>query len=142
MKYTPNSTPTVKGPAAWFTGDVYIDSIKDPDKQSPVGYAHVRFTPRAHTAWHTHPKGQTLYVTDGIGLVCRRGGKPQQIRPGDSVYIEPSEEHWHGAAPHRFMSHIAVQEADKSGKAVTWLAHVTDEKYQQADSVVSPRTLL
>ena len=82
MQYIPSSTPTVKGPAAWFTGDVYIDSIKDPDKQSPVGCAHVRFTPRAHTAWHTHPKGQTLYVTDGIG-VCL---SPRRQTAADSAW--------------------------------------------------------
>jgi quercetin dioxygenase-like cupin family protein len=88
----------------------------------------VRFTPGARTAWHTHPKGQTLYITDGIGLVATRGGV-QEIRPGDVVYIEPNEEHWHGATPARFMSHVAIQEADKNGQVVTWLKHVTDEEY-------------
>ena len=77
-------------PQDWFTGAVYIDGIRNPDEQSAVGCAHVRFTPGARTAWHPHPKGQTLYVTDGIGYVARRGGDIQEIRPGDVVYIEPA----------------------------------------------------
>ena len=94
-----------------------------------MGCAHVRFTPGARTAWHTHPKGQTLYVTDGIGFVATRNGGVQEIRPGDVVYIEPGEEHWHGATPDRFMAHVAIQEADAGGNVVTWLEHVTDEEY-------------
>lgn len=129
MKLTKSTRPTVKGPADWFTGDVYIDSLKEPDEQSVVGCAHVRFTPGARTAWHTHPKGQTLYVTDGVGLVARRGGDVQRIQPGDVVFIEPGEEHWHGATSSRFMAHVAIQEADEQGVPVTWLAHVTDEEY-------------
>lgn len=128
MKYTESSKNTNKGPADWFTGDVYIDPIRDADEQSAVGCAHVRFTPGARTAWHTHPKGQTLYVTDGIGFVARRGGEVTEIRPGDVVYIEPNEEHWHGATPNRFMAHVAIQESDENGP-VTWLEHVTDEEY-------------
>jgi quercetin dioxygenase-like cupin family protein len=104
-----------------------IDGIRNPDEQSAVGCAHVRFTPGTRTAWHHHPKGQTLCVTDGIGYVARRGGRPQEIRPGDVVYIEPDEEHWHGAIPGRFMAHVAIQEADEQGEVVTWLEHVTDE---------------
>jgi quercetin dioxygenase-like cupin family protein len=129
MKLTKSTRSTIKGPAGWFTGDVYIDSLKDPDEQSAVGCAHVRFTPGARTAWHTHPKGQTLYVTDGVGLVTRRGGEVQQIQPGDVVFIEPGEEHWHGATSGRFMAHVAIQEADEQGVSVTWLDHVTDEEY-------------
>lgn len=133
MKYTRSATragaPTSNGPADWFTGSVYIDGIRTPDEQSAVGCAHVRFTPGARTAWHTHPRGQTLYVTDGIGLVSRRGGQVQEIRPGDVVYIEPGEEHWHGATPDRFMAHVAIQEADADGEVVTWLDHVTDAEY-------------
>lgn len=82
----------------------------------------------ARTAWHTRPKGQTLYVTDGIGDVARRGGEPQEIRPGDVVYIEPGEGHWHDATPDRFMAHVAIQEADENGEVVTWGEHVTDEE--------------
>lgn len=128
MKFTESSRPTNIGPKEWFTGTVYIDPIKDPDEQSAVGCAHVRFTPGARTAWHTHPKGQTLYVTDGIGLVANRDGV-REIRPGDSIYIEPGEEHWHGATPERFMAHVAIQEADENGSPVTWLEHVTDMEY-------------
>ena len=99
MRYTKSGDQTAVGPESNFTGTVYIDSVRKPDEQSSIGCAHVRFTPDARTVWHHHPNGQTLYVTDGIGLVCRRGGQPQEIRPGDVVYIEPGEEHWHGATP-------------------------------------------
>jgi quercetin dioxygenase-like cupin family protein len=129
MQVTPSASQTVPGPADWFAGDVLIDSIRSPDGQSAIGASHVRFAPGARTAWHAHPFGQTLYVTDGIGLVCRRGGGPVEIRPGDVVYIEPGEEHWHGATPGRFMAHIAMHEADAAGEAATWLEHVTDEDY-------------
>lgn len=132
MKLTRSSTDTGAGPAHWFTGDVYIDSIRHPDDQSAVGCAHVRFAPGARTAWHHHPRGQTLYVTDGIGYVACRGGRPQEIRPGDVVYIEPGEEHWHGATPGRFMAHVAIQESDDQGEVVTWLERVTDEEYTTA----------
>jgi quercetin dioxygenase-like cupin family protein len=131
MKYTQSSQATGKGPADWFTGDVYIDSVRNPDDQSSVGCAHVRFTPGARTVWHSHPKGQTLYVTDGIGLVANRNDEIKEIRPGDIVYIEPGEEHWHGATPNRFMSHVAIQEADEQGEVVTWLNPVTDEEYSK-----------
>ncbi len=129
MRHTRSGGQSATGPAGWFTGSVFIDGIRDPDEQSAVGCAHVRFTPGARTAWHSHPKGQTLYVTDGIGLVCRRGGEVQEIRPGDVVWIEPGEEHWHGATAARFMAHVAIQEADAEGQVVTWLEHVTDEEY-------------
>jgi quercetin dioxygenase-like cupin family protein len=130
MKVTKTDRRTVTGPPEWFTGAVYIDGLRDPDDQSAVGCAHVRFTPGARTAWHTHPKGQTLYVTDGVGLVARRGGEVQEIRPGDVVYIEPGEEHWHGATPDRFMAHVAIQEADNEGRVVTWLEHVAEDEYR------------
>lgn len=129
MKFTRSGGKTGAGPAEWFTGNVLMEPIRNPDEQSAVGAAHVRFAPGARTAWHHHPKGQTLYVTDGIGLVCLRGGEPQEIRPGDVVYIEPGEEHWHGATADRFMAHVAIQEADGQGEVVTWLDHVTDEDY-------------
>jgi quercetin dioxygenase-like cupin family protein len=132
MKITQNSTDTAQGPADWFTGTVFIDTVRDPDQQTAIGCAHVRFAPGARTAWHSHPKGQTLYVTDGIGLVNRRGGEPVEIRPGDVVYIEPGEEHWHGATPNRFMAHVAMQEADDQGKVITWLDHVTNDEYSPA----------
>ncbi|AKT50396.1 (R)-mandelonitrile lyase [Arsenicicoccus sp. oral taxon 190] len=128
MKFTQSGGSSAPGPGEWFTGTVFIDGIRNPDEQSAVGCAHVRFMPGARTAWHTHPKGQTLYVTDGIGLIGTREGV-REFRPGDVVYIEPGEEHWHGATPDRFMSHVAIQEADESGQVVTWGEHVTDEEY-------------
>jgi quercetin dioxygenase-like cupin family protein len=132
MKYTESSGQTATGPESNFTGTVYIDGVRNPDERSAIGCSHVRFTPGARTAWHHHPKGQTLYVTDGIGLVATRGGGVQEIRPGDVVYIEPGEQHWHGATADRFMAHVAMQEADDSGQVVTWLDHVSDEDYTAA----------
>jgi quercetin dioxygenase-like cupin family protein len=129
MKFTPSGGRTAAGPVDWFTGTVFIDAIRDPDDQSAIGCAHVRFAPGARTAWHIHPHGQTLYVTDGVGLVARRGGEVREIRSGDVVYIEPGEEHWHGATTDRFMAHVALQEADDHGQVVTWLDHVTDDEY-------------
>ena len=141
MKYTKSSGRTGVGPEDWFTGTVYIDGIRNPDDQSAVGCAHVRFTPGARTAWHHHPKGQTLYVTDGIGYVARRRAdgrsEVREIRPGDVVYIEPAEEHWHGATAERFMAHVAIQEADERGQVVTWLEHVTDDEYGRPGAATS-----
>ncbi len=137
MQFTRSDGQTVRGPSNSFTGTVYIDGVRNPDEQSAIGCAHVRFTPGARTAWHRHPKGQTLYVTDGIGLVATRHGGIQEIRPGDVVYIEPGEEHWHGATPDRFMAHIAMQEADDTGQVVTWLDHVTDDDYTAGQGATS-----
>ncbi len=129
MKLIRSGGRTAAGPEDWFTGTVFIDGVRDPDDQSAIGCAHVRFAPGARTAWHHHPKGQTLYVTDGIGYVARRGGEVVEIRPGDVVVIEPGEEHWHGATSDRFMAHVAMQEADDDGRVVTWLEHVSDDEY-------------
>ena len=117
-----------KGPAEWFTGTVRIDPLFDaPEPARAVG-ALVTFEPGARTAWHTHPLGQTLLVTAGCGLVQRWGGPVEEIRPGDVIWFEPEEKHWHGAAPRTAMSHIAVQEK-MNGKAVAWLEQVTDAEY-------------
>lgn len=132
MKITTSSGRTGPGPAEWFTGTVFIDTVRNPDEHTAIGCAHVRFAPGARTFWHSHPKGQTLYVTDGIGYVCRRGGEPVEIRPGDVVFVEPGEEHWHGATPVRFMAHVAMQEADETGQVVTWLDAVPDNEYPVA----------
>ncbi|MGW4369418.1 (R)-mandelonitrile lyase [Nocardia takedensis] len=143
MRYSRSDGSTATGPADYFTGTVYIDGIRDPDEQTALGCAHVRFTPGARTAWPHHPRGQTLYVTDGVGLVATRAGGVQEIRPGDVVYIEPGEEHWHGATADRFMAHLAVQEADDTGQVVTWLDHVSDDDYTAAQAARStPRTPL
>lgn len=133
MRLTTSGGQTTPGSAETFTGTVLIDGVRTPDEQSAVGCAHVRFAPGARTAWHTHPKGQTLYVTDGIGLVATHDDGVREIRPGDVVSIEPGEQHWHGATPDRFMAHVAIQEADTSGTVVTWLQHVTDTEYGAHD---------
>jgi quercetin dioxygenase-like cupin family protein len=129
MKFVKSGGATVAGPADWFTGAVFIEGVQSPGDASHLSCAHVRFTPGARTVWHHHPKGQTLYVTDGIGYVGTRGGGVQEIRPGDVVFIEPGEEHWHGATPTRFMAHVALNEADEHGQVVTWLEPVSDEEY-------------
>ncbi|MFC7342073.1 cupin domain-containing protein [Saccharopolyspora griseoalba] len=120
---------TQKGPADWFTGDVYIDAVAAPAGSSTFGAAAVHFTPGARTAWHTHPHGQTIFVTEGVGLCQREGGPVETLRPGDRVFFEPEENHWHGAAPNRFMTHIAIQQNDESGNPVTWGRHVADQEY-------------
>lgn len=130
MQITRSSLQTGKGPADWFTGDVYLDTVAVPTSPARAAAALVHFTPAARTAWHTHPLGQTIYVTEGIGRCQREGGPIEEIRPGDRVFFEPGENHWHGAAPDRFMVHIAIQEADDSGSPVTWGRHVTDEEYR------------
>ena len=132
MQITRNSTETSAGPSEWFTGAVYIDAITTPSDHSRVLASSVHFTPGARTAWHTHPKGQTIYVTEGIGLAQRRGGPIELIRPGDRVFFEPGEDHWHGAAPNRFMTHLALLEVDEEGNSADWGDHVTEEEYNAA----------
>lgn len=127
-----NSVETQKGPADWFTGDVYIDAVAAPAGSSTFAAAAVHFAPGARTAWHTHPHGQTVYVTEGVGMCQREGGPVETIRPGDRVFFEPEENHWHGAAPNRLMTHIAMQQNDASGSPVTWGRHVTEEEYAAA----------
>jgi quercetin dioxygenase-like cupin family protein len=135
MHITRNTTETGHGPSDWFTGTVYIDTIAAPTDSSQIGAASVHFTPGARTTWHTHPNGQTIWVTEGVGLCQRRGGPIEVIRPGDRVFFEPNEEHWHGAAATRFMTHIAMQQADSDGNVVTWGEHVSDEEYAKAPEV-------
>lgn len=129
MKFTPNSLQTQRGPAEWFSGDVYVDTVAEPSGPFRLAAASVHFTPGARTAWHTHPAGQTIYVTEGEGRCQRRGGTIETIRPGDRVFFEPGEDHWHGAAPDRFMTHIAIQAQDENGNVVTWGDHVADDEY-------------
>jgi quercetin dioxygenase-like cupin family protein len=129
MHVTRNSLETEAGPSDWFTGTVHIDTIATPADPSRLGAASVHFAPGARTVWHTHPFGQTIFVTEGIGLCQRRGGDVEVIRPGDRVFFEPDEEHWHGAAPDRFMTHVAMHEADDSGSPVSWGEPVSDEEY-------------
>jgi quercetin dioxygenase-like cupin family protein len=122
------SQPSAKGPADWFTGSVRIDSPFQRQAPACVGGATVTFEPGARTAWHTHPLGQTLIVTAGCGRVQRDGGSVEEIRPGDIVWFEPGERHWHGASPTTAMTHIAIAEM-LDGKVVEWMEHVTDQRY-------------
>ena len=130
MQITRNGVETVPGPSDWFTGSVFLDTVAAPSEPSRLAASSVHFTPGARTAWHTHPNGQTIFVTEGAGLCQRRGGPIEPIRPGDRVFFEPGEEHWHGAAPDRFMTHLAMQQVDEQGSAVTWGEHVSDEEYE------------
>lgn len=118
--------PSKKGPEEYFTGTVRIDTPFS--GSGNLSGATVTFEPGARTAWHTHPLGQTLLVTSGLGRAQREGGPVEEIRPGDIVWFEPGEKHWHGAAPHCAMTHVAIAEM-KDGKAVDWLEPVSDEQY-------------
>jgi quercetin dioxygenase-like cupin family protein len=129
MQIIRNSTETAPGPSDWFTGTVYIDSIATPSEPSRVQASSVHFTPGARTAWHTHPNGQTICVTEGVGRCQRRGGPIEVLRPGDRVFFEAGEEHWHGAARDRFMTHLAIHQVDGQGTAVSWGEHVSDDEY-------------
>jgi len=121
--------PSAAGPADWFTGSVRIDPLFDANVARRGVAATVTFEPGARTAWHTHPLGQTLIITAGIGWVQREGGQVEEVRPGDVVWFEPDEKHWHGASATKGMSHIAIQE-NLNGKVVDWMEHVTDEQYK------------
>jgi quercetin dioxygenase-like cupin family protein len=129
MDITRSGIDTAKGPGDWFTGDVYIDAVAAPAGSSRVSASAVHFTPGARTAWHTHPNGQTIYVLEGVGRCQSRGGPVEEIRPGDRVFFEPGEEHWHGASANRFMLHIAMLQVDEEGNPATWGEHVTDAEY-------------
>jgi quercetin dioxygenase-like cupin family protein len=131
MPITEPPVETSTGPSEWFTGTVYVDTIAVPVEGTRLSAASVHFTPGSRTAWHSHPNGQTIFVTEGVGLAQRRGGPVSVIRPGDRVFFPPEEEHWHGAAPDRFMTHLALQEVDEEGTSAAWGAHVTDEEYSQ-----------
>ncbi len=122
------SQPSNKGPADWFTGVVRIDPLFPVTPPARAAGNVVTFEPGARTAWHTHPLGQILVVTFGVGRVQRWGGPVEAIKPGDVISFEPNEKHWHGAAPTTAMTHIAIQEA-LDGKAVVWLEKVSDEQY-------------
>jgi quercetin dioxygenase-like cupin family protein len=132
MQITRNATDTFAGPGDWFTGTVHVDAVAVPAGSSRLSASSVHFAPGARTAWHTHPHGQTIYVTEGVGLAQRRGGPIEVLRPGDRVFFEPGEDHWHGAAENRFMTHLAMLDVDDAGIAVVWGDHVTDEEYGAA----------
>ena len=125
--------PTVKTPASAFTGDVYMTPIYSGTGPSRMTAALVRFTPGAHTNWHVHAVGQTLHISEGVGLVGTRDGAVVRVRAGDTVVCPPGEEHWHGATTDTFMSHFALLEANPDGSdPTTWLEPVTGEQYDAA----------
>lgn len=115
-------------PIIWFTGQVRIDPLFAKQEATLAAGAMVTFEPGARTAWHTHPVGQTLLITTGVGWIQREGESIIEVFPGDVVYFEPNEKHWHGASSKKAMSHIAIQE-ELNGEVVTWMEKVTDEQY-------------
>ncbi|KQP85344.1 cupin [Methylobacterium sp. Leaf113] len=123
------SEASTKGAAENFTGAVRVDPLVKERPPSRLSGGLVTFEPGARTAWHTHPLGQTLIVTAGVGLVRQAGGPVTEIRPGDVVRIPPGVRHWHGASPTAGMSHIALSEA-LDGKVVDWMEQVTDAEYR------------
>ena len=124
------SRPSQKGSPDWFTGAVRVDPLFQAPEPGRASAGQVTFEPGARTAWHTHPLGQTLIVTAGLGWVQREGGPIEEIRPGDVVWFPPGLKHWHGASPTTAMSHIAVQES-VNGRNVDWLEKVSDEQYRK-----------
>ncbi|MCU1473010.1 cupin domain-containing protein [Amnibacterium sp.] len=134
MEHSP-TRPTDKGPAATFTGDVYVTPIAGPSGNSRLTAALVRFTPGARSHWHSHDAGQTLHGADGVGLVVDRAGHVLRIRPGETVWTPPGEEHWHGATEDTLLAHYALLDVNEDGSDPTrWLEPVTDEQYQDADA--------
>lgn len=131
MKMEPKK-PTVKNPPEQFTRDVYLDVITVPhEPEQRMIVSMVRFLPGARTAWHSHANGQTLHVTEGIALMGTRDGAVLEVRPGQTVYTPPGEEHWHGATPDDYMEHLAMLEnAEDASTTTIWLEHVTDEQYR------------
>ena len=127
------SKPTKKSSSEWFTGTVWQDPIIEAPEPARVRVLKVSFEPGARTAWHTHPLGQTLYLISGTGLVGLRDERPKIVNAGDTIWIPPNEEHWHGATSTNSMSHIAVQEA-MNGTVATWLEKVTDGDYYKLSS--------
>ncbi len=126
-------TPSSKGPSEMFVGDVWFDVIAAGEPPSRLRVNLVRFAPGARTAWHRHANGQTLHVTDGVGLVGTRDGTVVVMRPGDTVHTPPGEWHWHGAAPEHFMAHLAMWESlgpDQEGPETEWAEHLGDDQYR------------
>lgn len=127
--YRNENFPSFEGPEDWFTGSVRIDPLFQNKENVTKGMGTlVTFEPAARTAWHTHPAGQTIIIQSGLGCVQKEGGPIEEVRPGDVVYFEPNEKHWHGASAKKAMSHIAIQE-EVNGEVVTWMEKVSDEQY-------------
>ena len=131
--------PTAAGPESAFTGEVLMDALRGPIGDSRTAMSHVHFAPGARTHWHWHPVGQTLYGTQGVGLVVTSTGEVLTLEPGRTVWIPPQEEHWHGAREDSLMSHLAVQEADEEDETVTWLEPVSDEEFARANAEAARR---
>ena len=127
--YPVGSRPSQRASPDYFAGTVWQDLITMAPEPARLNALIVHFEPSARTAWHTHPLGQTLHITQASGLICKRGEKPQKIQAGDSVWIPANVEHWHGAGPTTHMTHIAIQETQE-GSAAMWLEHVTDQDYK------------
>jgi quercetin dioxygenase-like cupin family protein len=126
-------TPSAKGPEQWFTGDAYMNVLFRAETPPRTRVNIVRFTPGARSVWHSHSRGQTLHITEGVGLVQVRGEQVVVLRPGDVVWSPPGEEHWHGAAPDQFMSHTAIWDGEADGSDTTWGEPVSDEEYGYPD---------
>jgi quercetin dioxygenase-like cupin family protein len=126
------TSATTTAPSEWFTGTVYFDSVATPIGDSRLSATNVHFTPGARTNWHSHPFGQTLFILEGECFCQSRGAAAQIMRPGERVFFEPGEEHWHGATPNRFVTHLALQQADADGNAAMWGDPVSDEEYADA----------
>jgi quercetin dioxygenase-like cupin family protein len=126
-----DSIPTIPAPAAYFTGTVWQEALMEAPLPARLRAVRVSFVPRARTAWHTHPLGQTLVVVSGIGLIQCWGEPARRMAPGDVVWIPPGEKHWHGAAPNHAMTHLALQEA-LDGSAASWMEQVSDAQYEAA----------
>jgi len=124
------SRPPSKGPEAWFTGTVRVDPLFQVGDPQRLSGGQVTFEPGARTMWHTHPLGQTLIVTSGLGWAQCEGGPIEEIRPGDVIWFPPGEKHWHGATATIAMSHIAITES-LNGKNVEWMEKVSDEQYRK-----------
>ena len=130
MKITrANGGATKRGPAEYFTGTVWLDEVASAPYSSDMRVLVVTFEPGARTAWHTHPHGQLLHILSGVGRVQRDGERVVEVTPGDVIWFEPGERHWHGATPNRAMVHLAVQRADEQGRAAAWQEHVSDAHY-------------
>ena len=122
--------PTSSGPAEWFTGQVWMDEVAVLPEPGLVRALRVHFSPGARTAWHVHPLGQVLHITEGVGRVQGASGPAREVRSGDTVIVGPGERHWHGAAPDHLMSHLAIQERDPAtGEQTLWHEHVSDADY-------------
>ncbi|WP_431774451.1 (R)-mandelonitrile lyase [Streptomyces cucumeris] len=132
MEITRNPRRSERGPADRFTGSVWLDEIAAPAEPSRLRLYSVHFAPGSRTAWHRHPHGQVLHVTEGRGLVQCEGGPVEEIRAGDTVWIEPGERHWHGGGPHTFMTHLALVETAADGTAAVWDELVDDTTYPAA----------